>query len=70
MISKTRTLLTYMTMIILIFAYGSASAGQNIITKSTFLQSTTIAKYLDAKATVLAKGQNHLPKQAGYKKEC
>jgi hypothetical protein len=57
-------------MILLIFNYGSAIASQNILTKSTFLQSTTAAKHIDARATVLAKGQNQLPKQADFKKEC
>jgi len=65
-----RTLFTCITMILLIFNYGSAIASQNILTKSTFLQSTTAAKHIDARATVLAKGQNQLPKQADFKKEC
>lgn len=58
------------SMIPLLFAFNTANAALIPLKKPSVIETADQTFKIDTKAIVLAKGQNHLPKQAGYKAKC
>lgn len=70
MITNKRQALTFIAMIPLLFILGTANAATASSSELPNAVSNGNVVNVDAKATVLAKGQNHLPKREYDKTTC